>query len=1127
MNYQIRFLLFSLLFIGTYSCTDIKSNLIENDENPLFERLDSVRTQVTFVNKITTNDTLNILNFENIYLGGGIGIGDFNADGLPDLFFVGNMVPSRLYLNKGNFKFEDITIPSKIQVHGWAYGVSVADVNADGLDDIYLSIGGVVNKEGYKSELFINQGNDENGIPSFKEEAEFYGLADLSYTIQSVFFDFDKDGDLDMYKITGGSFERSPIIPYPIKKDGSAKSTDRLYRNDFNDKLGHPVFTDISKQANILEEGYGLGVSILDIDEDGWSDIYVTNDYLTNDLLYINNRDGTFKEASQKYFNHTSHFAMGNDTGDINNDGLIDIVAVDMLPDKRKDRMQMLGVNNYDKFYYAQKQGYSSQYMRNTLQLNNGLGKFSEIGQMAGIFKTSWSWGPLLADFDNDGYLDLFITNGFGKDVTDLDFVKFRSDISPYSNTNNKNKERDFSLLKAIDNQPGIKTHPYMYKNMKNNTFENVSNQWDFNESVYSSGSAYVDLDNDGDLDIVTNNIDAPAHLYKNKTNDEGAVGVNNFLRVKLNGPSKNKNAIGSKIRIKYNENIQYRFLSRVRGFESTVEQTIHYGLGKESLIDTLIVTWPDDKKTILTNIKANQVLNINYSSGNFTDWKTDTSALTPYFASISPASIGIDFKDKHLEFNDFTYERLIPRKYSENGQNIAVGDVNGDALEDFFVGGGFQQTGKLYIQDEDGHFTGSPISKLNDGCVDSGSLFFDADGDGDLDLYVVSGGNQLSFENVKYQDRLYINDGKGNFLLNTKALPIMLSSGSCISAADFDNDGDLDLFLGGGVKPGYYPQCSKSYLLRNEGGRFVDVTDILAKGLQNIGIVTSALWTDFDNDNKVDLIVAGEWMPITVFKNNGKSFKNHTEKAGLANSNGWWQSLESGDFDHDGDMDFVAGNWGLNTPFRCSTEEPMSLYFADFDKNGKLDPIFSCYEDGKSYPVPSLDYMVEQMPILKKKFLHYSEYSSATTDELIEMFDVKNFPKLYCKTLASTYLKNNGDGTFDLEELPQAAQVAPLFDTKVLDINKDGNLDILGIGNFYWTDVVIGKYDALKGLTMLGDGLGNFKTVDLDKSGFVVDSDARTFATLKTTDNQSLFIVSQILDSLKIFKQNKIIKRD
>ncbi|SVB56518.1 uncharacterized protein METZ01_LOCUS209372, partial [marine metagenome] len=509
MNYQIRFLLFSFLFTGIYSCTDIKSNLIENDENTLFERLDSVRTQVTFVNKITTSDTLNILNFENIYLGGGIGIGDFNADGLPDLFFVGNMVPSRLYLNKGNFKFEDITIPSKIQVHGWAYGVSVADVNTDGLDDIYLSIGGVVNKEGYKSELFINQGNDENGIPSFKEEAEFYGLADLSYTIQSVFFDFDKDGDLDMYKITGGSFERSPIIPYPIKKDGSAKSTDRLYRNDFNDKLGHPVFTEISKQANILEEGYGLGVSILDIDEDGWPDIYVTNDYLTNDLLYINNRDGTFKEASQKYFNHTSHFAMGNDTGDINNDGLIDIVAVDMLPDKRKDRMQMLGANSYDKFYYAQKQGYSSQYMRNTLQLNNGLGKFSEIGQMAGIFKTSWSWGPLLADFDNDGYLDLFITNGFGKDVTDLDFVKFRSDVSPYSNTNNKNKERDFSLLKALDNQPGIKTHPYMYKNMKNNTFENVSNQWGFNESVYSNGSAYVDLDNDGDLDIVTNNIDA------------------------------------------------------------------------------------------------------------------------------------------------------------------------------------------------------------------------------------------------------------------------------------------------------------------------------------------------------------------------------------------------------------------------------------------------------------------------------------------------------------------------------------------------------------------------------------------------------------------------------------------
>ena len=1099
----------------------IRKNKADDKSVVLFESLAPADTGVDFFNKITTSDQINLVNFEYVYIGGGVGIGDFNSDGLPDIFFVGNMVPSKLYINKGNLKFEDITIPSGLIVKGWPFGVSVADVNGDGLPDIYLSMGGPANKGVYKNELFINQGIDKNGMPHFKEMAEEYGLAEPGIAIQSVFFDFDKDGDLDMYELMGGSYDRSPNVPYPIRKDGSAQNTDRLYRNDFDSALGHPVFTNVSKEAHIVEEGYGLGVSILDINEDGWPDIYVTNDYLSNDLLYINNHDGTFKEQAGKYFNHTSHFAMGNDVGDINNDGLMDMVSVDMLPEKRKDRMQMLGVNTYDKFYYAQSQGYLNQYMRNTLQLNNGLGKFSEIGQMAGMYKTSWSWAPLFADFDNDGYQDLFISNGFGKDVTDLDFVKFRTDISAYTNTNDKKTESNKAIGKALDERPGIKAHPYLYRNNKDNTFEDMSEKWGFSELVYSNGAAYVDLDNDGDLDIVTNNMDAPAHIYKNKSNDAGQAGPNNFLRVILKGAVKNSFALGSTVKIHYDGNIQVRYLSQVHGFESSVEQALHFGLGKNTKIDSLEVIWPDGKKTVRVNIKANTVLKINYSDSDFVKPGKPMAPKQTLFAVVSPQTVGIDYKDKHPDFIDFNFERLIPRKYSENGQGIAVADVNNDGLEDFFIGGAFQQTGKIYIQNSDGHFSGKPISQYNDGCVDAGSLFFDADGDGDVDLYVASGGNQFTAENKNYQDRLYKNDGKGNFTIDTGALPVMISSSSCVVAADFDGDGDLDLFIGGGIKPGSYPQHSKSYLLRNDNGKFTDVTESMAPGLQNIGIVTSAVWTDFDNDNKIDLIITGEWMPITVFKNDGKKLVNITAKAGLGDTNGWWQSIVAGDFDNDGDIDYIVGNWGLNTPYYCSIERPMSICYQDFDKNGIIDPIMCYYEDGINYPAAPLDYITDQIPMLKKKFLHYSSYASASAEEIIGSFNVKSPPTLYCKTLASVFLENKGNGKFEIKRLPQQAQVAPLFGTISMDVNNDGNLDLIGVGNFYWSDVTIGKYDAMKGITLLGDGHGNFKPLTLQQSGFVVDNDARALARVETKNNQSLFVISQVLDSLKIFKTN------
>jgi enediyne biosynthesis protein E4 len=1117
-NMRERLLLALAFSTALYACTNFKQG---KASETLFESVDTDLTGISFNNTITETDSLNLLTFEYIYIGGGVGIGDFNSDSLPDIFFVGNMVPSRLYINKGGFKFEDVTEPSGIAVSGWPFGVAVADVNGDGLQDIYLSMGGAVHKGEYQNKLFINEGTDKNGIPHFKEQAFAYKLDEPVIAIQSLFFDYDRDGDLDMYMLTGGGYDRSPIVPYLIRKDGSSKNTDRLYRNDYDAKLGHPVFTNVSKEAHIVEEGYGLGVSLLDVNEDGWPDIYVTNDYLSNDLLYINNSDGTFTERAADYFNHTSHFAMGNDVGDINNDGLMDIVAVDMLPDKRYDRMLMLGSNAYDKFYFAQQQGYQSQYMRNTLQLNQGNGKFSEIGQLTGMYKTSWSWCPLFADVDNDGYQDLFITNGFGKDVTDLDFVKFREGISTYTRSEQtKEKENKAELLNALKERPGIKSHPYLYKNNGDFTFSDKSEQWGFGKPVYTNGAAYVDLDNDGDLDLVTNTINEPPHVFRNKLYDGTRAIANNYLRIKLTGPQKNSAAIGSVVTLKYNNQKQVRYQSSVRGFESSVESVLHFGLGSTTTIDTVEVTWPDGKQSILANEKSNQVLCITYAKANSVQHKNPSKSRL-LFSEVSATALNIDYRNTTLEFNDFNFERLLPKKYSMNGQGLAVGDVNGDGLEDFFVGGGFRQAGRIFTQDKIGAFSSKPISEFNDGCEDAGSLLFDADSDGDLDLYIVSGGSQFTDENISYQDRFYKNDGKGNFVIDNSALPQMISSGSCVVAADYDKDGDLDLFVGGRIVPGKYPVSPKSYLLENSNGKFTDVSNSVAPSLQNIGMVTSALWTDVDNDNSIDLVVAGEWMPVTLFKNKGGKFINQTVNAGLKDTEGWWQSLVGGDFDNDGDMDFIGGNWGTNNPYTCTTQEPMSVRFNDFDKNGTVEPVISCYEDGVNYPVSSLDYMVTQMPSLKKRFLQYADYAKASTDKLLEGLNTKGMQTLFCKTLHSAYFENKGNGTFDFKNLPVEAQFAPLFGMSATDINHDGNLDLLAVGNFYWTDVVIGHYDALKGLTMLGDGKGNFKSIPISESGFVVDSDAKAMSRIETADNQSLYLITQNLDSIKIIKDN------
>ncbi|HEU5147151.1 MAG TPA: VCBS repeat-containing protein, partial [Chryseosolibacter sp.] len=1092
-------------------------NQVEEKADTLFVLLPSDSSGVDFINQITPSDQVNILTYEYMYNGGGIGVGDFNNDGYQDLVLAGSQVPAKLYINKGKsakrgFSFEDKTATSGIGPHeNWAFGVSVVDINQDGLQDIYFSMGGPGNKNRFPNLLFVNMGVDDSGNPRFEEKALDYGLADTGHSIHALFFDYDRDGDLDMYQLTGGGFERSPNNPFPIVKDGTARNTDRLYRNDFNEQAGHPMFTDVSKEAGVLHEGYGLGISFADFNEDRWPDLYITNDYLTNDQLYINNRDGTFTESVSDYFQHTSHFAMGNDIGDINNDGLMDVVVVDMLPDDHYRRKLMFGATQYNKFNYAVNHGYTHQYMRNTLQLNNGNGSYSEIGQLSGIYKTDWSWAVLFADLNNDQFQDIFITNGFGKDVTDLDFVKFRSNMT--SEIKNESRRRQI-LLDSLASRPGIEVSNYAYQNMGNLFFKNVSANWGFQSPAYSNGAAYADFDHDGDLDLVVSNLDQTASVYRN-TLREKHPSTSNYLRVKLKGIPLNQSAWGSKVEIRHDGMIQSKYKTTVHGFQSSMEDILHFGLDSTMVVDTLIVHWPDGKTSMQTNVKANQVLQVDYNSGSFFESEEDKSRPTVF------QEIDNRITHQHIEndFIDFNHEPLLPHKLSREGPGMAVGDVNGDGREDLFVGGALLQAGKIFLQRSGGSFEGRDLGAQELETEDMGALFFDADNDDDLDLYVVSGGNEYEAHHRHYQDRIYFNDGKGIFTKKSDALPDTDASGSCVVAADYDHDGDLDLFVGGRVLPGSYPKAPRSYLLNNNGkGKFLDVTAGVAPGLEQPGMITSALWTDFDNDGWKDLVVVGEYMPISFFRNvEGQKIVQHDD-SGLTGSEGWWKSVTAGDFDNDGDMDYLAGNFGLNSHYSANAKEPINVTFKDFDNNGALEAITSYYEDGINYPTASMDVLTNQLPLLKRKILFHRTYANTSTDRLLEIAGAQGVGVLECRTLESAYVENIGGGKFQIRSLPLQMQFAPVYGMLAEDVNFDGNLDFIAVGNSYAPDVVSGRCDAFIGQVMVGDGHGSFKPMPITHSGFFVQGDAKSLVQV-STGSDLLTLVAQNDDAVKTFQ--------
>jgi enediyne biosynthesis protein E4 len=1097
----------------------------ERSGSPLFRVLDPGQSGISFANTITTSDSLNVRTDPYIYNGAGVGIGDINNDGLPDIFFAGNMVTSRLYLNKGRLRFDDITEKANVSTHRWATGVTMVDINNDGYLDIYVSVSG---PEWSKSQdranlLFVNNRND-----TFTEAAAQYGIADTSFTTHAVFLDYDRDGCLDLFLLNNSprDFSRGQVANAPSGiTNRTPGSYDKLYRNDC-----HGKFVDVSAKAGILREaGYGLGVAVGDLNGDGWPDIYVSNDITPNDVIYVNNRDGTFTNKAPTWLKHASFAGMGVDIADYNDDGWPDILQVDMLPRSLKERKEMSGFATYAGMLDTRARGLRTDYTSNSLQLSNGVTKdgemvFSDVAHLAGVAATDWSWSPLFADFDNDGWKDIFISNGYPKAVIDFDYQNAMSSAR---------RGRDSVAAKRAQQEIYDRLYPYdasnyFFRNSGDLTFSDQTRNWGVERPSFSYGAAYGDLDNDGRIDLVVNNLDGPAFIYQNIAPVDDS---HHYLEIRLEGQSPHEldGGIGSSVVITAGGRKQYLYASPYRGYMSSMDNRLHFGLASARRVDTLEVHWPDGRHQLLTNVLADRLLVVKQTDATTAGPPLPGLRSASTSVSGSPSSthwfepvdvkMGLAYKQSTPLSVDYSVQPLLPYLISRQGPALAVADVNGDGLDDLFIGGGGGTAGELFIQKKDGSFVASNHNApwlADNRYEDWGATFFDANGDGRPDLYVASGGYQLVPGSPLLQDRLYINRGGGKFVRDTKALPTMLTSTAAVRAGDFTGDGRPDLFVGGRLTPRNYPYPTRSYLLRNDGDHFTDVTQDVAPDLVSPGgMITDGVWTDFDGDGRLDLVTAGEWMPIQFYHNDGKRLRNVTASTGLPPMRGWWFSLAVGDFDHDGRPDLIAGNLGLNYSYRTSKEAPFGIYAADLTGERTTDIILTDAIDGKDYPISGLAPLGRVVYPLGIRFPTYGSFAQASIQEVLSPTQLHHALHYQADTFASVYLHNDGGGKFTASPLPSLAQIAPIKGIITKDVDGDGNLDAIVAGNLYDAEANTPRADAGNGLWLRGDGKGHFTPVPPAQSGFLAPLNVSGLALVKTPRG-NVVVVANSSDSLQ-----------